>query len=138
MRKINVVISNDPSTDMDSFENISVDMVKKVTNGTCSEIICSILDKISLSERVELVNILSKKIENLGFLTLRFINATKICKDIIKGNSNSQHLSTIVENSKSLFMDSDMLDMLLKIDNISIHKMYYENIYTIIVLQKQL
>ena len=138
MKKINVVITNNESTDMDSFDNVSVDIVKKITNGTCSEIICSILDQLNASSRIELINILTKKVENLGFITLKFINTTKICKDLIKGNSNSQYLSNIVENSKSLFVDSDMIDILSKIDNISIQKTYYDNIYSIIVLQKKL
>ena len=98
----------------------------------------SILDQLNASSRIELINILTKKVENLGFITLKFINTTKICKDLIKGNSNSQYLSNIVENSKSLFVDSDMIDILSKIDNISIQKTYYDNIYSIIVLQKKL
>ena len=32
MKKINVVITNNESTDMDSFDNVSVDIVKKITN----------------------------------------------------------------------------------------------------------
>lgn len=138
MKKINVVMSNNESTDMDSFDNVSVDIVKKITNGTCSEIICSILDQLNANDRIELMNVLAKKVENLGFITLKFINATKVCKDLIKGHSNSQYLSGIIENNKSLFIDSDMIDILSKIDNISIQKTYYDNIYNIIVLQKKL
>lgn len=136
MSKINIV--NTESDILEGYSNLNIDEVKNITNGTCSEIVCTVLDKLDFNSRMEMINILCKKIANLSFITFKFFNATKLCKDLIKGNINSAFLSKIVAENESLFIESDMIEIITQISNIGIHKIYNDNQYTVIVLQKKL
>lgn len=136
MTKINIVATKDDT--LEGYLNLSLDEFKQVTNGTCSEIVCTILDRLDFTTRLETISIATKKAENLGFITFKFFNATKLCKDLIKGNINSGFLSKIVSENESLFIESDMIEVITQINNIAIHKMYNDNQYTVIVLQKKL
>lgn len=135
MTKINIINSQEDM--LDSYKNMSIAEAKELTNGTCSEIICTILDKMTFSDRVEAVHILSKKIANLGLITLKFFNATKLCKDLIKGNINGQFLSKIISENKSLCIESDMMEILAQTKNINIQKIYNDNQHIVLVLQKK-
>ncbi len=136
MKKINIIQSD---TDrIDSFLNLNIEELKGITNGTCDEIICTILDKLEYSDRIAIVHLISKKIANLGFITLKFLNATKLSKDVAKGNVNSQFMSKIILENKSLFIESDMIEILSQINNVSIHKSYNDNQYIVMVLQKNI
>lgn len=136
MTKINIVTTKEDV--LEGYLNLNVDEFKQVTNGTCSEIICTILDKLDFATRLETISVAIKKVENLGFITFKFFNATKLCKDLIKGNINSGFLSKIVSENESLFIESDMIEIITQISNIAIHKMYNDNQNTVIVLQKKL
>ncbi|MEX0597211.1 MAG: hypothetical protein WD512_11985 [Candidatus Paceibacterota bacterium] len=136
MNKINVIITE--SDNLEGCYNLKSDDLNKVINGTCPEIICGVLDSYSYKDRVSNIVSFSKKLSNSGFLTLKFINATKICKDVSRGNSSSQFLSTIVAQSQSLFLDSDMIELVSQMDGIKIHKIYNDNSHVIVVLQKKI
>jgi hypothetical protein len=136
MNKLNIVITE--SDNLDGYFNLTIDHLDKVTNGTCGEIICGVLDSYLYKDRVSYIVNLCKKLTNSGFLTFKFLNATKICKDVAKGNANSQFLSNIVAQSKSLFLDSDMIEIISQMDGIKIYKIYNDNNHVVIVLQKKL
>lgn len=136
MNKINIVISG--SDNIEGYNNITVDDLLKITNGTCNEIICSILDYYPYDERISLLANLCKKLSNLGLLTIKFIDASKICKDVIKGNCSSQFLSSLVNKYKSFFLEHDITELVSQIDSMRIYKTYNDNINSIIVLQKNI
>lgn len=136
MNKINVTIAGNET--LDGYYNMELDQVPKITNGTCDEIICSVLDKLSYSDRVEAIVLLCRKLSDKGFLTLKFINGSKICKDCSKGNMNSEFLSNLIKNANSLFLESDIVELISQIEAISLHKTFNDNISTTVVLQKKL
>lgn len=136
MNKINIVVTE--SDHIDGYHNLNIDDLSKVINGTCSEIICTVLDNYLYKDRITNIVNLCKKLSNSGFLTLKFLNATKICKDVAKGNAGSQFLSGIVSQCQSLFLDSDMIELVAQMEGIQIHKTYNDNTHVTVVLQKKL
>lgn len=137
MNKINLIF-NDIDSKIEGYNNLSVEQAENLTNGTCEEIICTILDKYTYDIRINLIATLCKKLSNLGFLTLKFINGTKICKDVAHGNSNSRFLSSIINESHSIFLESDMMEIISQTSGIVLHKTFNDNLYLTIVLQKKL
>jgi len=135
--KINIMYDQ-YGEEIDGFTNISHDQITNVINGTINEIICSVLDYCEYQERINLIITLCKKIANNGTITFKFINGTKLFKDAIKGNSNSQYLSKIIKDSKSLFLESDVLEVVSQINAVQIFKQFNSNEYSILVLQKKL
>jgi len=136
MNKINII--NTDQEKIDGYYNINIEQAGKLINGTVEEMVCVVLDKYSYKDRISNLIMMCKKLGNLGLLTLKFVNATKICKDVIKGNMSSQHLSSVVLESNSLFLESDIIEIVSQIENIKIYKMYNDNTNTVIVLQKKL
>lgn len=136
MKKINVIF--DDSDKIEGYSNISAEQVSSLTNGTCEEIFCLTLDKYNYDARLNLIVVLCKKLSNLGLLTLKFINGTKICRDAFKGNATSRSLSSIVNQSKSIFFESDIHEIVAQIDNMIIFKTFNNNTEITTVLQKKL
>lgn len=139
MNKINILINEDDKTHiLDGYYNLTMDSIDKIINGTCEEIICATLDTNEYQERISNTVKLCKKLANNGYLTIKFLDGTKLCKDVYRGNSSGQYLSNIVSKSKSLFLDSDLMEMVSQMQDIKLHKMYNDNNYIVAVLQKKL
>ncbi|MFN9954677.1 MAG: hypothetical protein ACK55I_16395 [bacterium] len=136
MNKLNIINTN--SGKLEGYFNLTIDKLNDIINGTSEEIICEVLDTYSYKDRVDNILLMCKKLSNEGSLTLKFINATKLCKDVSKGNCGSQFLSNIVLNSQSLFLDSDIIELISQLQDIKIYKMYNDNLYLVVVLKKQL
>lgn len=138
MKKINIIDNDNSKDEIEGYNNLPVEQIGSLSNGTCSEIICTILDKSKYDNRINTIINLYKKLSNLGFLTLKFINGTKLCKDVMKGNSNSRFISSIVSQSESIFLESDIIEIISQIEGAKIHKTYNDNYYSIVVIQKKL
>lgn len=136
MKKINI-ITNDKE-EIDNYNNISIEQAKALSNGTCAEIMCTNLDKFPYDDRINAIVNLYKKLSNLGFLTLKFINGTKLCKDVSRGNSNSRFLSSVISESQSVFLESDIIEIISQIEGATIYKTYNDNSYLTVVIQKKL
>jgi hypothetical protein len=136
MNKLNIIDGN--SNRLEGYFNLTIDKLNDIINGTSEEIICETLDTYAYKDRIDHILLMCKKLSNQGSLTLKFINGTKLCKDASKGNCGSQYLSNIVLNSKSLFLDSDIIELISQLQDIKIYKTYNDNLYLVVVLKKQL
>lgn len=136
MNKINII--TDETENLEGYHNIDLKTLSQITNGTCDEIICTILDKLNYTDRINTVALLCRKIVDGGSLTLKFINGSKICKDCAKGNMSTQSLSNIIDKSKSMFLESDIIELVSQTEGININKIFNDNISLMVVLQKKL
>lgn len=136
MNKLNIV--NSENDHINGYENIKIENINSVINGTCENIICSVLDSFSYKDRLSSIVTMCKKLSNMGSLTLRFIDGTRLCKDAYKGNVNSSFISGVLEQTKSIFLDSDITELVSQMQDINIAKAYNDNLYCIVILQKNL
>ena len=135
MSKYNIVLNADSPT-INSLDNVVISELPSVVSGTATHVLCEVLDNLSYEDRLKTLGLMIKKLSFNGELTLKFINVFKICKDLIRGNINSKSWSEIIENYKSMFAESDILDIVSKTNNIRIDKIYNSNNYVIVVLKK--
>lgn len=135
---IKYVVTNKEDGGIEGYQNINVDTFNRITNGTAAEIILDDIDNQIFTDKIALIATAFKKLENTGLLTIKFHNFTKISKELLKGNLNSQALSNIVEKSKSCISESDIMELVSRADGIRPFKAYNDNLYSIVVLQKQL
>jgi hypothetical protein len=135
MNKYNIVLEK-TTPSINNIENVTIEEFSNIISGTASYILCEILDNLTHEDRIKAIALMIKKISFGGEITLKFINLFKICKDLIKGNINSKSWSDIVEKSSSMFMESDILDIVSRIENIRVNKLYNSNNHIIIVLKK--
>jgi len=135
MSKYNLVLNKD-TPPINNINNVTLTEFSNVVSGTAENILCEILDGLTYEERLKTIGLMIKKLSFGGEITVKFINAYKICKDLIKGDINSKSWSEIVENSKSMFVESDILEIISKTDKIKINKIYNSNNHIIAVLKK--
>lgn len=136
MSKYNIVLDIDNAASINNITNITTSDLSNIVSGTATNILCEILDNLSYEDRLKTMALMIKKLSFNGELTIKFINSFKICKDLIRGNINSKSWSETIENCKSMFCESDILDIVSKTDNVRINKIYNSNNYIIAVLKK--
>lgn len=126
----------DTQEKISGFDNLDISNVDKLINGTIDFIVCEILDKLEYIDRLKTINTIFKKLSFGGEVTFKFFNAYQLCKSVIKGDMTSKSLSEIVNNLNSLFVESDMMDLVNQTDNIRIVKIYNNNNHIIINIKK--
>ena len=126
----------DTQEKISGFDNLDISNVDKLINGTIDFIFCEILDKLEYIDRLKTINTIFKKLSFGGEVTFKFFNAYQLCKSVIKGDMTSKSLSEIVNNLNSLFVESDMMDLVNQTDNIRIVKIYNNNNHIIINIKK--
>lgn len=128
--------TTDTQEKISGFDNLDISNVDKLINGTIDFIVCEILDKLEYIDRLKTINTIFKKLSFGGEVTFKFFNAYQLCKSVIKGDMTSKSLSEIVNNLNSLFVESDMMDLVNQTDNIRIVKIYNNNNHIIINIKK--
>lgn len=135
MSKYNLVL-NENTPSINNINNVTLTELSGVVSGTAENILCEVLDGLTYDERLKAIGLMIKKLSFGGEITIKFINTYKLCKDLIRGDINSKSWSEIVENSKSMVVESDILEIVSKTDQIKINKIYNSNNHIIVVLKK--
>ena len=135
MIKYNLITADTQET-ISGFDNLNILNLDKLINGTIDFIVCETLDKLEYIERLKTINVIFKKLSFGGEVTFKFFNAYQLCKSVIKGDITSKSLSESINNLSSLFIESDMIDLVNQIDNIKIVKIYNNNNHIIINIKK--
>jgi len=133
--KYNLVLTNDTNK-ISGINNILLDDMNNIVNGTASLIMCEILDQLEYEKRIKILSDAIRKISFGGEVVIKFLNIYKICKELIKGNVNSKSFSSFVSNSNSVFLESDIFELISKTPHINIHKLYNSDNHIIVHIQK--
>lgn len=135
MNNINIVLNE---ADQKSENDFSLSRINEIINGSVDKIQCSILDYLDYSTREKTIDLLLKKIKNNGKIMLVFLDFFKFAKQYIDGKINGSSISKVIEQLKSVNDRSDIDILITKNKSIIIHKIYYENNFLVVILEKQL
>jgi hypothetical protein len=136
MIKYNLTLKNDSSETIAGFDNLNIENLDKLINGTIDFIVCEILDKLNYNDRLKTINTIFKKLSFGGEVTFKFMNAYQLCKNIVKGDMTSKSLSETIQDLNSLFLESDTIDIMNQMENVKIIKVYNNNNYIIMNIKK--
>jgi len=116
-------------------DDIIPDQLNKITNNYVKKIQCLCLDEFSLEQRNRLLKQMVDKLCVGGTLSLKFINLNLLSNKINRSELTGQKYSSILPLLQSCWSDKESIDV---INNLSvvIQGLYYDNIYSIITLEK--
>lgn len=134
IHEINIIAH--PSQTVEGYQNVPLDQLVSITNGYVKSIICNCLDYLPFEQRRALFLELINKICIEGTLTLRFLNASLLPNKIISGDITGQKLSEIITNIVSCWSENEFQEALQQTHNCSISKLFHEQVYTVVSIQK--
>lgn len=136
MIKYNLITQNSSQSAISGFDNLDVDNLDKLINGTIDFIVCESLDDLDYVSRLKIINTIFKKLSFGGEVTFKFLNSYQLCKNIIKGDMTSKSLSEVVASVNSLFLESDMMDIINQMESVKIIKIYNNNNHIVMNIKK--
>lgn len=136
MIKYNLITQNSSEEKIAGFDNLDIANLDKLINGTIDFIVCECLDKLDYLSRLKVISTIFKKLSFGGEVTFKFFNSYQLCKNIIKGDMTSKALSEIVGSVQSLFLESDMMDLINQMENVKIIKIYNNNNHIVMNIKK--
>jgi hypothetical protein len=134
IQEINVIAH--PSQSVEGYQNVPLDQLGGITNGFVRSIICNCLDYLPFEQRQVLFSELINKICIDGTLTLRFLNASLLPNKITSGDITGEKLSEIISNISSCWSENEFQRVVQQLNNCSISKLFYEQVYTVVSIQK--
>lgn len=135
MIKYNLVLPNGLNS-VTGFENYNIADLDKLINGTVDFLVCEILDSLDYETRLKTIATIFKKLSFGGETTFKFLNAYQLSKNVIKGDITSKSLSETVDKIQSLFLESDMIDLINQMTSLKIVKLYNNNNHIIMNIKK--
>lgn len=136
MIKYNLITQNSSQETISGFDNLDVTNLDKLINGTIDFIVCESLDSLDYISRLKVISTIFKKLSFGGEATFKFLNSYQLCKNIIKGDMTSKFLSEVVASVNSLFLESDMMDLINQMENVKIIKIYNNNNHIVMNIKK--
>ena len=115
--------------------DITPDQLNKITNHYVKKIECLCLDEFALEQRNQLFRILIEKLCVGGTLSLKFINLDLMSNKIKKSELTGQKYSSLLPLLQSCWSDQESIEIINSMP-VVIKGLYYENIYSIINLEK--
>lgn len=134
----NIAIITEHSSPVEGYQNVLIGNIDAVTNGYINDIVCECLDLVEIQDRTLLLQKILTKMSFEGSATFKFINATVLANRILRNEIESEKISHIIKNTRSLWTDSVISQIFGSIPNTAIEKNYTENIYSIISIRKGL
>jgi hypothetical protein len=134
----NIYISIDKNHNLENYQTIPIENISTIVNGYITNIICECLDQVEYTQRELVAHQIITKISFEGFATFKFLNASILGAKILKNELDSEKLSIVIKNLKSIWTESKITDFFASIPNIVVQKNYIEHIYTVITICKQL
>tara|TARA_A100001201_G_scaffold134699_1_gene122485 strand:+ start:1550 stop:1963 length:414 start_codon:yes stop_codon:yes gene_type:complete len=134
IKSINVVFAkNDDSPK--GLNNVNPEELNAITNNYVQHIDCLDLDKFTMSDRHKVFVACIHKLCINGTMQLKFINLDLLANKIDKGEMTGQQYSKLLPSFNSCWSHLESMDVISQ-SNLSIANCFYDNIYTIIKLEK--
>ncbi len=135
LNRINIVVE-EPADNMDGHINIKIEDIDKVTNGYVNNILFNSIDKIDQKNRNITFITLLKKLTRGGSITMKFINPESIGKRIKSAGLSSEMFMSYVNNLKSVWMETEFLELISNMTDCSLIKHIHDDINSIVVISK--
>jgi len=114
---------------------VTPDQLNNITNNYVKQIECLCLDEFVLQDRLQILNNMVQKLCLGGTISLKFINLNLLSNKINKSELTGEKYSSILPALQSCWSDSESMEIIQKMPVI-IKGLYYDNIYTIVNLEK--
>lgn len=135
-RQVNFITNN--TKEINGYNNINVNDLPNIINGSINNIVCECLDDIPFETRGKIVVDIINKLAFEGKATFLMINGTVLANRVLKNEIDSNKLSSVVSEVKSIWTDYYITEVFNNMAHITIEKYYIENIYTAISITKKL
>ena len=129
------LVKNTVEQSPNGLNNVSYEDFKKITNSYVNHIDCSCLDEFDFETRKDVLVSCIHKLCIGGTLSLRFINMDLLANKIKKSEMTGKKYSEILPMLNSCWSEIEISDVISQ-TKLTINKMYYDNIYSIITLEK--
>ena len=134
IKSLNIVHTID-AKNPNGLNNIDKDNLSKITNNYVQHIDCVDLDKFEISERHRVLSDAVMKLAINGTMNLKFINLDLVANKIEKNELTGQQYSKLLPDIQSCWSHLECMDLISQ-SKLQITNMYYDNIYTIVKLEK--
>lgn len=123
--KINICLSEQDS--IDGYNNISINQIPNIINGSVDEIMFKKLDNIPYQDRISTLSSLLNKIKYNGHLILEITDIMQVGRDMSSGTLTSKTASAIIAPIVSVCYEFDILNQLANFPNFTIQNRYGHN-----------
>jgi hypothetical protein len=135
-RQVNFITNN--TKEINGYHNININDLANIINGSITNIVCECLDDLPFETRSKTVVDIINKLAFEGKATFLMINGTVLANRVLKNELDSNKLSSIINEVKSIWTDYYITEVFNNMAHIQIEKYYIENIYTAISINKKL
>lgn len=135
-RQVNFITNN--TKEINGYNNINVNDLPNIINGSINNIVCECLDDTIFDTRSKIIVEIINKLAFEGKATFLMINGTVLANRILKNEIDSNKLSSVLSEVKSIWTDYYITEIFNNMAHIAIEKYYIENIYTVIGITKKL
>ena len=135
LNRINIIVE-EPVDNMDGHINIKIEDIDKITNGYVNNILFNSIDKIDQKNRNIIFVTLLKKLTRGGSITTKFINPESVGKRIKSAGLSSEMFMSYVANLKSVWMETEFLELISTMTDCSLIKHIHDDINSIVVITK--
>ena len=132
--EINIITDN--RHEVKGYNNILYSDIENITNGFVSNIIFTTIDFLEYETKFKTLTSALKKIAYGGSLVLKFMNPVLLASQIKNGTIDSEKLSKIVADMKSMGFVEEISSIVSQHPDLKINKLYNDNIYTIMHIEK--
>lgn len=136
MNKLNICLKQEDA--ISGYNNLPIENLNAIVNGTVDEILFVHGDAISYNERKTILIELFKKLRNKGLLILVFLNIKSIAKQIFKTNISGSNISNIIGSKLSFIPENELEELIYSIKELSIINKYYDNEKVVIKITKDM
>ena len=123
-KNFNIYVSEDDL--VSNFTPISVHEIDNISNGSASNIVCVLLDKIAYQEKQNFVHILLNKLTYGGKLILKFIDFDIFKIKIYKGDINNVSFNQMIQNVDTLWTLEDLDKLINALNEFHILELFPE------------
>jgi hypothetical protein len=134
IKSVNVVFKKD-ETNPKGLNNVDAEALNAITNNYIQHIDCLDLDQFPISDRHKVFVACIQKLCLKGTMSLKFINLDLLANKIDKSEMTGQQYSKILPSINSCWSHLESLDAIVQ-SKLIIQNIYYDNIYTIVKLEK--
>jgi hypothetical protein len=133
--QINIIVDKEKDV-VAGYSNIGIENISQITNGYVNNIIFTTIDKVDQENRDKVFMELCKKLSHGGSMTVKFLNPDSLAHKIKNGSMSGSTFSSLVNNLKSSWMETDFLGLISSFNGFGLLKHVHEDIYSIVVIEK--
>jgi hypothetical protein len=135
INQINIVVDKEKDI-VTGYSNIGIENIFQITNGYVNNIVFTTIDKVDQENRNKIFMELCKKLNHGGSITVKFLNPDALAHKIKNGSLSSEGFSSLVNDLRSSWMESDFLGFVSGLNGFNLLKHIHEDVYSIAVIEK--